>query len=251
MNYLRHPDLVQKLAAEYALGTLKGGARRRFEQLARRHREVRMAVQRWQDRLASLTVLQPGVMPDAALWQRVRNLVEADIAAQRQRASAAQPAPRDARSARGGGWSALTLWRGGALAAAALSVLLVMVNLRLARQIESQTAEPYVAVLSDDKAVASMLVTFDPKTRALTLQRIGGFAERDDQSLQLWALPEGRGPQSLGVLPRERIVKLTAAADVQGVPLLAVSLEPKGGSPNPHAPSGPVIFKGQVIRRML
>jgi anti-sigma-K factor RskA len=105
--------------------------------------------------------------------------------------------------------------------------------------------------LSDDKSAASMLVTFDPKSRQLTLQRVGSFTESENQSLQLWALPEGRGPQSLGVLPRDRVIKLTAAQDVKAVPLLAVSLEAKGGSPNPNAPTGPVIFKGQVIQRQL
>jgi anti-sigma-K factor RskA len=32
------------------------------------------------------------------------------------------------------------------------------------------------------------------------------------------------------------------------VPLLAVTLEPKGGSGNPEKPSGPIIFKGNWIQ---
>ena len=35
MDILRYPDLMERLAASYALGTLRGGARRRFEALAR------------------------------------------------------------------------------------------------------------------------------------------------------------------------------------------------------------------------
>jgi anti-sigma-K factor RskA len=30
----------------------------------------------------------------------------------------------------------------------------------------------------------------------------------------------------------------------ESIPLLAVTLEPKGGSPNPNGPSGPIVFKG-------
>ncbi|MGD7278606.1 anti-sigma factor, partial [Ralstonia pseudosolanacearum] len=31
------------------------------------------------------------------------------------------------------------------------------------------------------------------------------------------------------------------------VPALAVSVEPRGGSPDPNGPTGPVIFKGALI----
>ena len=43
MNLIQHPELLQKLAASYALGTLRGGARRRFETLAREQPTVRAA----------------------------------------------------------------------------------------------------------------------------------------------------------------------------------------------------------------
>ena len=110
----------------------------------------------------------------------------------------------------------------------------------------------YVAVLADDKADASMLVTFDPGKNSLVLQRVGDFHEAADKSLQLWALPPQGGPQSLGVLGRDKLVKLTAAAaEVQGVPALAISLEPKGGVPSQTGPTGPVLFKGALIRRDL
>ena len=39
MDYSR-PDLADRLAAEYALGTLRGGARRRFESLLAAHQTV-------------------------------------------------------------------------------------------------------------------------------------------------------------------------------------------------------------------
>lgn len=249
MNLLRNPDLMDRLAAEFALGTLKGGARRRFEHLARQHRDVRLAVQRWQDRLSGLAVLQPGVMPDSAVWQRIRNLVEADLAAQRlerQRdAARAAAKPTPSRGAR-----ALAWWRGAAIIGVAASALLVALNLRLLQQQAPAAARgQYVALLNDDKAAPALLVSFDPATRALTLQRVGSFAEGDDKSLQLWALPPGQGPQSLGVLSHAGVVRLQAPPGLEQVPTLAVSLEPRGGSPNPNGPTGPILFKGQLIRR--
>lgn len=54
-----------------------------------------------------------------------------------------------------------------------------------------------MAVLNDDQASASMLVTFDPKNGKLTLQRVGSFQEASEKSLQLRALPPSSGPRSL------------------------------------------------------
>ena len=64
-------------------------------------------------------------------------------------------------------------------------------------------------------------------------------------------LPTGE-PRSLGVLGEQRIVRLEASeGDVASVPLLAISLEPKGGVPSAGGPTGPVLFKGALIRNGL
>ena len=110
----------------------------------------------------------------------------------------------------------------------------------------------YVAVLADDKSAASMLVTFDAKNQNMLLKRVGGFQEQADKSLQLWALPQNGGPRSLGVLGSEAVVRLPATgSDVQAVSALAISLEPRGGVPSGSGPSGPVLFKGQLLETAL
>ncbi|WP_312807164.1 anti-sigma factor domain-containing protein, partial [Comamonas sp.] len=110
----------------------------------------------------------------------------------------------------------------------------------------------YVAVLADGKAQASMLVTFDARQGQLVLQRVGGYQEAADRSLQLWALPAQGAPQSLGVVGEGRLEQLQAQlAQVQAVPALAVSLEPKGGVPSETGPTGPVLFSGALIKRDL
>ena len=120
----------------------------------------------------------------------------------------------------------------------------------LQQQLQATPQIQYVAVLADDKADASMLVTFDPKNNQLVLQRVGGFQEGADKSLQLWALPPGQGPRSLGVLGHDKLLKLVAQeGDVKEVPTLAISLEPLGGVPSATGPTGPVLFKGALIRK--
>lgn len=258
MNLIRNPSLLDQLGASYALGTLRGGARRRFEALARVHAPVRAAALIWQSRLASVTELQQQAAPSPAVWKRIQNLVQAEKEAQRMLAARQAPAP-----ATGGWWNSLGLWRGATGAGAMAAVLAVVVGANLSSQLNGQVRElsaklaatpaiEYVAVLADDKASASMLVTFDPKNNKLVLKRVGAFQESADKSLELWALPQSGGPKSLGVLGSDRVIRLTATdRDVREVPTLAITLEPKGGVPPGSGPTGPILFKGALIQTTL
>jgi anti-sigma-K factor RskA len=264
MKLQRHPELLDRLAAAHALGTLRGGARRRFETLAREEPVIRAAALIWQGRVASMNELQTPKAPAGAVWTRIDNLVRADQSSQAMaKARSAPSAPTPAQEPTHGWWRNLVLWRGATAAGALATVLAVVTAAGLRDQLGAEigalqaqlatvpTVE-YVAVLNDDSASPSMLVTFDPNNRKLTLQRVGNFQESADKSLQLWALPPSGGPRSLGVLSQERLLKLTAGeGDVREVPTLAISLEPKGGVPSATGPTGPVLFKGALIQKML
>lgn len=263
MNLIRHPELLDRLAASYALGTLRAGARRRFESLAREQAPVRAAALVWQSRLASLAELQTQAEPSAAVWTRIDNLVRADLEARAMKAARLSPPATGAWSA-GAGWlRSLALWRGATAAGALATVLAVVTGVNLRDQLGSQISDlraqlqtapqiHYVAVLSDQQAATSMLVTFDAKNRKLVLKRVGSYQEADDKSLQLWALPQAGGPRSLGVLGQDKVLRLTAGeGDVREVPALAISLEPKGGVPSERGPTGPVLFKGSLIQTVL
>lgn len=251
MNLSANPRLLELLSASYALGTLKGGARRRFESIAREQAPVRATALVWQGRLAGMAELQPPVVPDAAVWTRIRNLIDAE---QYQHAIARQrTAPAAAAAPAKGGWlRSLALWRGAAAAGALATLAAVIVGVDLGDQLKNAPTVQYVAVLSDDNSSASMLVTFDPKHQQLVLQRVGDYKEGADKSLQLWALPPGGAPRSLGVLSDAPALKLAASESaVRAVPALAISLEPRGGVPSERGPTGPVLFKGPLIKKTL
>jgi anti-sigma-K factor RskA len=265
MNLLDHPDLADRLAAAYALGTLRGGARRRFETQARQSPALRAAALAWQERFAAMTELQRAQAPDPNVWKRIENVIAAE------RAPLTPPAPA------GSTWQrSLGLWRGAALAGGLATIAaigttfylsdaltarevqvaqldraragLAQERAQLVAQLQATPEIRYVAVLADNASSASMLVTFDPKHNTLTLKRLGAFQEGPDKSLQLWALPPGGGPRSLGVLGETPVVKLTAAENqVRDPHMLAVSLEPKGGVPGEGGPTGPVLFKGAML----
>ena len=267
MNLTQHPELLDRLAASYALGTLRGRPRNRFEAMAREQAPVRAAALIWQARLSSMAELQNSAAPAPAVWTRIANLVRAEKENKLMQAAREAPVTPSPALSQNGWFSSLLLWRTAAAlgVAATVAAVTVGVNMReqLGQQLGSQIAAlrtqleatpqiEYVAVLSDDKSAANILVTFDAKNRKLVLQRVGGYAEAGDKSLQLWALPQGGSPRSLGVLGADKLLNFAAAAgDVREVPTLAISLEPKGGVPSAGGPTGPVLFKGALIQKVL
>jgi anti-sigma-K factor RskA len=271
MNLSKYPQTLDRLAANYALGTLRGGARRRFEAISRESATVRAAALVWKGRLSGMTELQSPILPSPAVWTRIQNMVQAErdaLAMQlaRQQGRAGQTKDDSAQSWLGSIWQGLWVWRGAAAAGALATVLAVVTGFNLrdqldirGKQVDELSAQlkvapkiEYVAVLVDAKSAETMLVTFDSKSQNLVLQRVGDYQEANDKSLQLWALPNSGGPRSLGVLGGDKVLRLaTAEGDVKQVPTLAISLEPKGGVPSAGGPTGPVLFKGALIQKVI
>jgi anti-sigma-K factor RskA len=268
MNLSKYPETLDRLAANYALGTLRGGARRRFETISRENATVRAAALVWQGRLSGMTELQSPILPAPAVWTRIQNMVQAerDALAMQLARQSGQANSGVAASWLGNIWQGLWVWRGAAAAGALATVLAVVTGFSLrdqldirGKQVDELSAQlkvapkiEYVAVLVDAKSAETMLVTFDSKSQNLVLQRVGDYQEASDKSLQLWALPNSGGPRSLGVLGGDKVLRLaTAEGDVKQVPTLAISLEPKGGVPSAGGPTGPVLFKGALIQKVI
>jgi anti-sigma-K factor RskA len=253
MNLEKHPELLDSLAASYALGTMRGLARRRLETQAREHPAIRAALLLWQERMASITEIQNEVTPSPNVWKRIELALNLETQSQdsvqvldenpgvKTSRSVSQVLNNSLEEVR----RALSWWRGAALASAVVAVL----SLFIASPWQSSPELQFVAVLADDQSAATLLVSYDAKGNALHLKRVGQYREAADKSLQLWALPPGAAPRSLGVLGADKDLKLalTGRQDF-AVPMLAVSLEPKGGVPSEKGPTGPVLFKGLVAK---
>jgi anti-sigma-K factor RskA len=249
MNLLAHPEVADRLAAAYALGTLRGGARSRFETMARQSPALRTQALLWQERFAALTELQPAERPDPNVWKRIENLLPREPAA----------VPAGAERAH----RLLALWRRAAFAGAAGAVAVALLAVGITRELQqrndalvaklqSQPDVAYVAVLSDQQQSASMLVTFDPRHQLLTLRRVGAATAPPDRSLQLWAVVPGAAPRPLGLVGDQPLNRPPGALpESKDKPLLAVSLEPRGGAPAGSGPTGPVLFKGPLLQASL
>lgn len=235
MNIRHNDNLRSKLAAEYVLGTLRGGARRRFETWMKDDANLRREIAEWHDRLAPLGELTPAVTPPARVWQAVEHKLWAGNR---------QP---------GATWwrdltANLQFWRNLAIASSAVAT--IMLALMLTRPIDDAApALSYVAALADAAGQTTIVITGDSAKRRLIVKVVSLQNVAADKSLELWALPKGGTPRSLGLVAANGVSSLPFPADLtpDAVPALAISLEPRGGSPNRNAPSGPVLFKGAWI----
>lgn len=234
MNIERNPELVDKLAAEYVLGTLRGGARRRFDTLQARHAVVRRAVDEWQDWLHPMAEFAPAAVPRPQVWDNISRQV-------------------GLKRTSGAGWlqrlrDSLGFWRGLSLASTTLAALLVAVL--LTRQFGVEAPPSFVAMLADDRSQPVAVVTGNARTHSMTVKLVVPQNVAADRSLELWAVPKEGNPRSLGLLAADGSITLALPdnATPDTVPLLAVTLEPKGGSPKADGPTGPIVFKGAWVR---
>ena len=240
MNIAGNERLLDKLAAEYVLGTLKGGARRRYERWLRTDPSVRRATADWQDRLHPMAEFSTAVEPPAQVWRSIASSL------------GLQAGTRTASTDRWAFWRGLrddlSFWRGLGMASTAMATVLIAVLATRAPQ-PVAPVNSFVAMLTDDKAQPVAVVTGDQKNHRLTVKLVMPQTVAADKSLELWAVPKSGSPRSLGLLSANGSITLPLPADAtpQTVGLLAVSLEPKGGSLNPNSPSGPIIFKGAWI----
>lgn len=251
MNIIGNERMLDKLAAEYVLGTLKGGARRRFEGLWQTEPQVRRITAQWQDRLHPIAQFTPAVTPPPQLWQAIASRLKLQAAGTTARKPSFWRGLRDD----------LGFWRGLGMASTALATILIAVLATRAPGILpgnpagtptdtaiSQTS--YVAMLADDRAQPVAVVTGDERNHRLTVKVVLPQTIAADRSLELWAVPKSGPPRSLGLVDASGSVSLQLPANTtpQTVALLAISLEPKGGSPNHNAPSGPIVYKGAWLQ---
>lgn len=222
MNYLR-PQLLEQLAGAYALGTLRGPARARFDRLCQHNSAASAAVHRWEDRLMSLLPVLAPVVPSPQVWARIAQRIQS----------------RTVDSKRGTGW-----W--GWMAAGALALSLVVgIAIRLLNP-----PPQIVAALGEDRSHPLWSVARSGDSGSLTIRALQDVRGNAQRAYELWALPrDGKPPVSLGLLPRTGGVERTLSA-AQRLALLAsskvaVSLEPPGGSPTGQ-PTGPVLYVADV-----
>jgi anti-sigma-K factor RskA len=220
-------NAAQQLAAAYALGTLRGPARRRFEEMARADEALASLMRRWELALAPLAANVPSVEPPVRVWREIESRV-------------ARPDTRNLQPVTS------PFWRPFGLIAAGLATVLLAFFVLFSG---APRDEPlFVAVLTAQESGPRMVVSMhDPDV--LRVKVVKPWKGIEGKSLELWVLPTEGAPRSLGLVPNsgiDTVIRLAAGdARLRNATALAVSLEPAEGSPT-KAPTGPVLCSGAI-----
>jgi anti-sigma-K factor RskA len=230
------------LAAEYALGLLDGEEMASARRLSAADEDFAQAVARWEERLMPLAGEAPAVVPDPAVWDRVRRAI-ADAPAAGSNVVELK--------------RRLRIWRGVAAGAMAVAAsLLLVVGLGRNTQEPTQVAERQperapilMAALASPEEETSLSVAYDGSDRSLVVTpgRLTGAAGHDHE---LWIIPAGGSPVSLGLIRAGESQRLRVPAEVaphfRAQSAVALSVEPTGGSPTGQ-PTGPVVASGALL----
>lgn len=255
MNLLK-PDLLEALARDYALGTMSGGARRRFERLLREHFAAQQAVAAWSGRLAHLAGPVPPMAPRPEVWQGLQQRLFPQAATSTRStvaaAAAAKPPPW---------WQTLFSGRqvwGGALAGALLCVVVLRQQPEWAGLETRSEALPasYVGLLLDSGGKPAVLASSRRHGRQITIKLLQPLAVPAGQVAQLWGLPkDGGAPFPLGLVPPSDrpgasvTLPLPDSAEKLffGTSRLAVSLQAAPAKPG-DKPGGEFTLSGHCVK---
>ncbi len=216
------------LVAEYALGLLDASE---HEAVARRlAEEPRLAeeLRLWQSHLSGLDDEFAAATPPAALAGIERRLFGPSTAA-------------------AGWWNSLPLWRGLAGAGLAVALLSVAFGLLQPPRLDPRIlADQLVAALAEQGSGVSFVALFNPATGSIRVTGLSGEAARG-KDFELWAITGSSAPVSMGVIQALTRSDIKLSSEVtarfgEGT-VLAISIEPRGGSPS-GAPTGPIVAKG-------
>ena len=227
------------LAGELVLGVLS--AQQRAAAQARVEADPRFAqrVSAWERRLAPWLGDAAPVAAPAHVWPQIRSRLG-------WHTSEASP----------GWWQSLAFWRGAAILASLAAVFAVWISRPPVRQppvaVVPTTIEPaynLVTSLTHDDGSTAWLASVDPARGTVLMVPVPHAADPQGRVPELWLIPPGKAPRSLGLVSVEKSQSVQVPRDVLAAlgagSVLAITLEPAGGAPA-GGPTGPIIAKGEV-----
>ncbi len=240
MKRYQNPDVFEPLAMAYALGTLQGRARARFEQLMVRHFYLRVVTEAYEQQFAGLVDLLPSEAPSAAVWQRLETELGLEQAAGKVAAKPAKQAPKWL------AWSEWFHWPAMAFASVLAAVLTVLI-------MNNVEPDAYVARLESVTAERFALASVSKKEMAIKVAMAGELEMDEGLQPTLWCLSKkpGEKPIRMGVLNASGQTQLPINADtfrgLGEVSRLLITLEPVGQA-DVVEPAGAKILAGDLLQ---
>lgn len=215
------------LAGELAFGLLEGDEKAEALRLMLSDRDFAMRVERWREDSAGLFDAVDEVAPPPGTWRAIETRVA--------------PASNDNRSLR---W-----WQGGAILSGALAAGLAAVLLLQPAPTAAPvpTSQFAVAQLSGPIEGLRIAARYDPASATLRVRASGMPATPTEP--ELWIVPVGGAPVSLGQIDRDGETVIAVAAGHQRLinpaSQFSLSMEPRSDEPS-AAPTAPFVAEGAI-----
>lgn len=231
-------------AGKYSLRVLEG------EELVQAQRAIltdpsfMQAVEWWDRRLGTMAEEATQFAPSSATREAILNRIKHESAADRRVVTIQPKTERPSR------WSVGFAMFGTAMAAAAL-VLYVSTpatNPPVGPTTFEGAQPQLIAQLQNEDGTSRLASLINPTSQRLSV-RVSGLEAGEGQVAELWVIPEGGVPQSLGYIPNSGVLErnLTGAESELLLPgsSLAVTFEEDTGAPH-EAPSPPILLIGAI-----
>jgi anti-sigma-K factor RskA len=233
MNY-RRPELCDRLAAEYVLGTLHGRARARMRQLLRDDLLLQARVAFWEHKLLPMAAPLWAEAPSAAMW----------------RAIVARVAPREGRRPWWARWfDARTL--GALTAGLTLGLTLTLVGPALQEPAapdapNSQLPQSYVGVLAAADGRTGVIVSSLRHGKVMDVKQVQPVPVAAGNTLYLWAIEANGTTRPIGPVPQGKFVQVPLAqtSDVLFATATELALSIEAQTAAPLLPSGAYVYRG-------
>ena len=235
MNTPLHDDDSELRYAEYVLGVLDADSRAVVEREMAASDAAAAAVALWRRRLLPLAAEIADREPPPQLWQRIRTELRLDPPVRDRQPPAFRQNVR--------------LWQWLSLAASAIAVACILAVFFVVRRPAAPSAPYMASTLAQKNGNIGWTATMDLRNARIIIVPTAPQSLATGRAPELWLIPKGGKPIAVGMISSTAPVTLPLGSAllprVGPAAVLAVSVEPPGGSPTGQ-PTGPVIATGAI-----
>ncbi len=229
----QNPELFEQLAIEYAVGSMQGRAKKRFEALMETHFYLRAVVDAYENKFASLVELLPDAQPSNQVWKNIDAHIQAST-------------PKEEKTS---WWKTSFFKQGFGMAAMAVAVSAVLL-LNPMTVGPVATASAYTAVLESESNIPMAVTKIQKSDMTLSVDIMKKVNVPDNMELTLWCHPKNGGmPMKMGAISKSGKTNIKISKkewqNMKDVGYLAISVEHKGGS-TAQKPTGKILLQGQL-----
>jgi len=229
----QNPELFEQLAIEYAVGSMQGRAKKRFEALMETHFYLRAVVDAYENKFATLVELLPDAQPSNQVWENIDAHLQESIPTK-------EKTPW---------WKTSFFKQGFGMAAMAVVVSAVLL-LNPMTFGPAATASAYTAVLESDSKTPMAITKIQKSDMTLSVDIMKKVNVPDNMELTLWCHPKNGGmPMKMGTISKsgKTSIKISKKEwqEMKNVGSLAISIEHKGEN-TAKKPTGKILLQGQL-----